>query len=429
MKTHSYLDEKTLKQLKTEHPEISSKTWHKVAKRMAGGLIRISRIRYGGADGGDTKSVPTETFDENQKTWVSPDLIEMGILIPEKVEGKSQPFGSKDITETEIKEVQEAFTGNTDQIKESLQNFDVSKLSVAEKKETLEKIELQRQELIETENEMKDEIKLELGSKWKDAWTAFMALAEVMGLFMRKSWESIWSSIKYLFEMSGGAGQKLMTQVVSEDSFLRRMLNKVGTGIKIVGNAVWLGIKAIGSVVTSLFPSAVSVALWISSNPQTSRMTLIMLRLLKRKLCKEMGLWWTTSQEERLTHKLEVEDISIREVGSELKGPILANVASNVLKSDKLKKGLDVVGKLVTKSMESIPFVGGLLSGITEIVYDTMTDSALEAANFMVYWTSVTENFKVLLDLLDPKQCMSDFQKQAKEATEILNRATSTRTV
>lgn len=392
MNSNKYLDAKTLIQLREEHPEISSQTWHKVADRMAGGLIRLTRVRYGGATAPeDTKSMPMEKSSypgNSTKAWVSPDLLKMGIVdfkeapvkVKSKAKAKSQAKKQElkeifalgktaDISEKDIKEVQDSVTGNTDQLKEMIQNVDSLKLSAVEKKETLDKIELQREELVETQNEMKEEMKKELGTKWKDAWAALVALAEIVALFLKKSWETIWNSIKYIFDVSSTAGAKLMSQVVTEDSFLRRMLNKVGTGIKIVGNAVWSGIKALGSVVMTLFPTAVSLATWISTNPQTSRMTLIMIRILKRKMCKELGLWWTTTQEERRNNStLAVEDIGFGEVFSELQGPLLAKVTSGVLKSQTLSKSLESVGKLAAKAMGGFPIIGGFLSGIRKSV-------------------------------------------------------------
>jgi hypothetical protein len=60
------------------------------------------------------------------------------------------------------------------------------------------------------------------------------------------------------------------------------------------------------------------------------------------------------------------------------------------------------------------------LSVLSDIVVDSVTQSAKEATEFYMYYTSTTKSFQSLIDLFDPRPCLSQFQRTKDEVKCVL---------
>jgi len=186
--------------------------------------------------------------------------------------------------------------------------------------------------------------------------------------------------------------------------------NVIAPIVLAVGNAALATIKLI-------FQTGFKAASWISKEPRTAKMALIIARMMKQRACKHIGLFLAKPQvvaKGEKEGKKDYYDQKVEEVHS------LTVDQLKAMGKEALRRGAEsaaaaapsivneVGGVLIESFGNAIPFLGPLVKGAGHYFLKGMTEAAAEAAEFYIYYSDVTRSFSLLVDFLDPRDCLLD---------------------
>jgi len=309
-----------------------------------------------------------------------------------------------------------------------------AQVSAAEKTVAREQVAAEFKKLEATKNEIKSEIAKHQpdAQAASGAWNALQKLTDASLVIFRSTFAQQLQIIQDLTQdqkTEQAAQDEIMKQAQAEkSSWLGWAWRKTKEGVtKIWSTVIWAFKQAfflIGKVLSTIIGSVKSLATWLSGkimeSPSQTRLMLTLLNLLKKGICRQVAVWLTASSQAREEHKLNVNFFDPKEMVSALGGATLERGITIAIQQGAVEKVGDVIKKAACKTLESIPIIGGALSVFSDVLVDSMTQSAKEATEFYMYYTSVTKSFQDLIDLFDPRSCIYQFQRSRNEVQCVL---------
>jgi len=183
--------------------------------------------------------------------------------------------------------------------------------------------------------------------------------------------------------------------------------------VRKVASTVVEGFKLVFAAARQIWPSVQSLIVWITTNPHTAKMALVMANFMRKTICRQLANWWQNSQS-------TVNFFDPVAMAKDLSGPMLTKAVGDVAKSKTVDAALDSVTGFLADSLSALPVVGGLLKATTQVVGQSLKQSCQEAIEFYVYYASVTQSFTLVVDLINPRPCIQAFQQQLASLNEIM---------
>lgn len=207
--------------------------------------------------------------------------------------------------------------------------------------------------------------------------------------------------------------------------WIRGAIETVVESLRWVAGKAWVALRASWSLLKTIFPTAVSLAAWITSNPKTAQLTLIVVQILRNHLCQELVRWWMGQPQEASGwnpfHQGSSQSINALTIGAAVAGPAMEHALVSERVVDKV---WDKAGTLLSSTVKSIPFVGGLASGIVEIVASNLKESTDEVLKFYRHYGTIYKSYTLLLDIFNPMMCLHAMEERRKTIFERLREQT-----
>jgi hypothetical protein len=152
-----------------------------------------------------------------------------------------------------------------------------------------------------------------------------------------------------------------------------------------------------------------------------ARMNLIMAQLFRNAVCKQVANWvYAPAITGESATKDVVNPFDSTFNAYEAAKAVAPEVLEKAFLSDAvIEKTVKVGQTLITRAVSGVPVVGGLLSGIVEVVSDSVSESAKFAAEFYMHYGKIGASYNLLIDLINPRMCMQQYAMQMNKLKRV----------
>lgn len=426
------LGEDVLAKLKSEHPDVPSAVWN--------ALFREAQFRL--RHHHTTHHIEKAAWRTRTRTRIAGvSTVSERALPRKKKQGTVEAFAAS--VRREQKKKKRVFSPRKDSEsvqKEHEKRIDSSRgvdeveafaesVKREHERELLEDERLGREELAKEEKEIKGEIRASHKHEARTAstvWEALQHFATILRKQFSVVFSQIWHVIKGMWSSEDSAQSEKKMQTFIQDKVVQDMKtdstqkNGWWEWFKSVGSSVienvfavlkatilplaWSVIKIGSQAFMYLFETATSFLQHMYTNPHTVRILLLVANYVKGILCKQVAAYFTAHQEEH--KKMRVEQVVQNVVKEESAG--IAAKAGQVLLS-----GLSYLGLGNPLTFLITPFLGMLSKALQDTVQQVLY--------FYTMMSQFKHNASLLLDLIDPSECIAEICHSFQSYEQLLN--------
>lgn len=450
------LDKVQLSQLQRLCPGISKQQWQKGYSELVSDTRqwyrertsheRVAKGGVGGAAKPETGSAPvttgsvpaiTTTGSKPKKVKKKKVKRVATITVTEEAEEPGQLTSEEEEQIDTVEAVDDAVTAlnPTPQSKKELEESVAALTANASKVDEEHAMSVLKEEYDELEK-TKTRIQFEIrtgapnmtAARQKRAWAALEKLASTTLIVFKQNFQQQFQALLDVTESKSAEEEAKKEMLKRKEatptgSWFSRLLSKskqaaellIQFAVTVVVGAVKLIIATLRYLWPKVTNLAAYVATLITTNPSSARITFSILNFLKKQLCRQLAVWWTSNQDQREQYQLDVDFFDPAAMAKNFTGPVLVKSLESVLQ----KGGTEKAAKLIRVGLKSglgwIPLIGGLLTELTDLATDALTESVQESLQVYLYYSAVSKSLSDVVDLIDPRSCLRAFARTRRE--------------